>query len=69
MFCQKALCISCLFFSLMFYPKDIFSETSAGSESLSGEYYFGDGLGVNNVLNLSRDGTFSFKWGGVFRTL
>src|SRR3989338_7636275 len=31
---------------------------------LAGKYYFGDGTGVNNYLELSPDGNFDFKWRG-----
>jgi len=39
---------------------------SLGSDgvSVSGEYYSGDGLGVNWNLELCQDGTFEFSWDG-----
>ena len=33
-------------------------------ESYAGDYYFGDGLGVNCSLKLSSDRTFEFMWHG-----
>jgi hypothetical protein len=31
---------------------------------VSGDYYSGDGLGVNWSLELCQDGTFEFSWDG-----
>ena len=33
-------------------------------KEVAGDYYFGDGLGVNCGLKLTQDGKFSFKWTG-----
>jgi len=35
---------------------------------VAGNYYFGDGLGVNCTLTLSTKGTFSFEWRGCLGT-
>jgi hypothetical protein len=35
---------------------------------IAGEYYMGDGLGVNLTLVIAPDGTFSFKWQGCLGT-
>jgi hypothetical protein len=42
-------------------------DTSAPDVALAdvaGEYYQGDGLGVNCTLKLAKEGTFSFRWTG-----
>ena len=33
-------------------------------ESLAGNYYFGDGLGVNRVISIHPEGTYSYTWRG-----
>jgi hypothetical protein len=35
---------------------------------IAGEYYMGDGLGVNLTLVIAPDGEFSFKWQGCMGT-
>jgi hypothetical protein len=34
------------------------------AQSIPGTYYFGDGLGVNCTLTLSREGRYRFRWTG-----
>lgn len=34
----------------------------------AGSYYLGDGLGYNNYLKLSQEGTFAYKWEGCLGT-
>src|SRR5277367_4622347 len=48
-------------------------ETAGGGKpdslnEIAGNYYFGDGLGVNCSLNLSADGKFKFTWRGCLGT-
>src|SRR3954452_14883212 len=37
-------------------------------KAIAGEYYFGDGTGVNCSLNVHQRGTFSFQWRGCLGT-
>lgn len=41
-----------------------FTKTS----QVAGQYYQGDGLGYNNYLRLSAEGTFGFEWAGCLGT-
>jgi len=43
------------------------SQSSAGSwraSDVAGDYYFGDGLGINCSMHLSHDQKFTFRWTG-----
>ena len=42
--------------------------TPARFDDLAGEYFFGDGTGVNCTLKLQTPGTFSFVWRGCLGT-
>ncbi len=44
------------------------SPLTANSSGLTGKYFFGDGLGVNNHLHLTSDGNFTFQWQGCMGT-
>ncbi len=41
---------------------------SLSLKDMAGDYYFGDGTGVNCSLTLSRGGNFTFQWQGCFGT-
>jgi len=45
-----------------------FDASSLSLQGIAGEYYFGDGLGVNCSLRLSVQGNFTFLWSGCLGT-
>ena len=38
--------------------------TPVSLENLAGDYFYGDGLGVNRLLSIYPDGTYSYAWRG-----
>ena len=68
------LFLKIIFFGLLFifnFNRIVFSvnnEPIADKSQLAGQYFFGDGTGVNNYLKLSQDRIFSFKWQGCLGT-
>lgn len=44
----------------------VFAENS--NDNILGKYYFGDGLGVNCLLELSKSGRFKYEWDGCLGT-
>ncbi len=40
------------------------SKVRGSIATVAGEYYYGDGLGMNCSLTITQEGRFSFKWQG-----
>lgn len=55
--------------SLVIVTSGLAVDTNAVTlKEVAGDYYFGDGLGVNCTLKLSSQGRFTFKWTGCLGT-
>lgn len=52
--------------SFFFWIAPVFAENS--NDNILGKYYFGDGLGVNCSLELSKTGRFKYEWTGCLGT-
>ena len=52
--------------SFFFWIAPLFAENS--NDNILGKYYFGDGLGVNCSLELSKTGRFKYEWTGCLGT-
>src|SRR3989338_6088573 len=64
---RKVIVLLFGFLILSSFNRDVFadnSEHSISNTTVAGQYFLGDGLGVNNYLKLTENGNFSFKWHG-----